>query len=115
VFDFVYRAVIDFMANISLEHLPEQARLAVARVQKLEVGEPWIFGIPNGNEREYLAKFGLRVCELLPIGGEESQRPYLTRSDGSFYFPLSSGMQRSPVGATANPSYRLAEAVVTKE
>jgi hypothetical protein len=26
VFDFVYRAVIDFMANISLEHLPQQVR-----------------------------------------------------------------------------------------
>jgi methyltransferase (TIGR00027 family) len=115
VFDFVYRAVIDFMANIPLEHLPEQARLAVTRVQKLEAGEPWVFGIPNGNEREYLAKFGLRVCELLPIGGEESQRRYLTRSDGSFYFPLPSGMQRPPVGAAANPSYCLAEAVVTKE
>ena len=115
VFDFVHRAVIDFMANMSLEHLPEQAKPAVARIRKLEAGEPWIFGLPGGKEAEYLAKFGLRIYELMPVGGEESQKRYLTRSDGSFYFPLPPGMQRPPVGAAANSSYCLAEAIVTKE
>jgi methyltransferase (TIGR00027 family) len=112
VFDFVYRAVIDFMANMQVDHLPEQARQAIARIRKLEAGEPWVFGIPNGAEAEFLGKFGLTVQELMPIGGEESRKRYLTRSDGSFYFPLPPGVQRPPVGAAANVSYCLAEARV---
>jgi hypothetical protein len=66
-------------------------------------------------EGEYLAQFGLRLRELLPVGGEESQKRYLTRSDGSLYFPLPPGMQRPPAGAAANPAYCLAEAVVAKK
>jgi methyltransferase (TIGR00027 family) len=113
VFDFVYRAVIDFMATtMPLDHLPEQAKQAVARVRKLEAGEPWLFGIPGGTETEFLKKFGLTLCELLPIGGEESRKRYLTRSDGSFYVPLPPNVQRPPVGAAANASYCLIEARV---
>ena len=114
VFDFVYKSIIDFMAKMSVDHLPDQAKAAVARIRKLEAGEPWIFGIPNGNETDYLAQFGLRLRELLPVGGEASQKRYLTRSDGSLYFPLPPGMQRPPAGAAANPAYCLAEAVVAK-
>jgi methyltransferase (TIGR00027 family) len=113
IFDFIYRATLDFLAAIpKLENLPEQAKQAIARVQKLEAGEPWIFGIPNGGEREFLEKFGLTVRELLPVGGEESRKRYLMRSDGSFYVPLPPGMERPPVGAAANVSYCLVEAAV---
>jgi methyltransferase (TIGR00027 family) len=112
IFDFVYRATIDFVASASFGHLPERAQQAIARVRRLEAGEPWIFGIPNGGEAEFLGKFGLTVSALLPVGGEESRRRYLTRSDGSFYFPLPPGVQRPTVGAAANPSYCLAEARV---
>jgi methyltransferase (TIGR00027 family) len=112
VFDYVYRSVIDFLANMSVDHLPEQARQAVTRIQKLEVGEPWIFGIPNGAETAFLATFGLTVRELMPIGGEESRKRYLTRSDGSFYIPLPPGVERPTAGAAANPAYCLAEARV---
>ncbi len=110
VFDFVYRSVIDFMANMSVEHLPEQAQQAIARVRKLEAGEPWIFGIPNGGEAEFLGRFGLAVRELMPIGGEESRKRYLTRSDGSFYIALPPGAQLPAGGSTA---YCLAEAGVS--
>jgi O-methyltransferase involved in polyketide biosynthesis len=112
VFDYVYRAVIDFLANVPLDKLPEQARQAVTRIQKLEAGEPWLFGIPNGNEADFLGKFGLKVRELMPIGGPESRQRYLTRSDGSFYIPLPPGADRPPVGGASNASYCLAEAVV---
>jgi methyltransferase (TIGR00027 family) len=84
VFDFVYRAVIDFMRSMQTDHLPEAAQQAMERVRKLEAGEPWLFGIPAGTEREFLKKFGLTLRELLPIGGEESRKLYLTRSHGSF-------------------------------
>jgi methyltransferase (TIGR00027 family) len=113
IFDFIYRATLDFLAAIpTFENLPEQAKQAIARVQKLEAGEPWIFGIPNGGESEFLAKFGLTVRELLPVGGEVSRKRYLMRSDGSFYVPLPPGMERPPVGAAANASYCLVEAGV---
>jgi methyltransferase (TIGR00027 family) len=113
IFDFIYRATLDFLAAIpTFENLPEQAKQAIARAQKLEAGEPWIFGIPNGGEKEFLEKFGLTVRELLPVGGEESRKRYLMRSDGSFYVPLPPGMERPPVGAAANVSYCLVEAAV---
>ena len=113
IFDFVYRAVLDFLAAMpNLENLPEQARQAIGRVQKLEAGEPWIFGIPNGAESEFLGRFGLQVRKLMPVGGEESREKYLIRSDGSFYVPLPPGMTRPPVGAAANVSYCLLEAGV---
>jgi methyltransferase (TIGR00027 family) len=111
VFDFVYRAVIEFMAaTTAYDHLPEQARQAIARVRKLETGEPWIFGIPDGAESAFLEKFGLTMIELLPVGGEESRKRYLTRSDGSFYFALPPGMQRPDPATAPRPSYCLAVA-----
>jgi O-methyltransferase involved in polyketide biosynthesis len=88
VFDFVYRGVIDFLAKMSLDQLPELARPGIARVQKLEAGEPWIFGITNGEEASFLEKFGLALVERMPVGGKESRTRYLTRSDGSFYIPI---------------------------
>ncbi len=112
IFDFIYRATLDFLAMPSFDHLPEAAKQAIARVRKLEAGEPWIFGVPNGGEREFVAQFGLTLRELLPVGGEESRKRYLMRSDGLFYVPLPPGMDRPPVGAAANPSYCLLEAGV---
>jgi hypothetical protein len=83
-------------------------------VQKLEAGEPWLFGIPNGTETEFLAKFGLTLSELMPIGGEESRKRYLTRSDGSFYFPLPPGAQRPGTGAAATATYCIAKARIQR-
>ncbi len=113
IFDYIYRTTLDFLAALpNLENLPEQARQAIGRLQKLESGEPWIFGIPNGGESEFLGSFGLQVRQLLPVGGEESRERYLIRGDGSFYVPLPPGMTRPPVGAGANVSYCLLEAGV---
>jgi methyltransferase (TIGR00027 family) len=115
VFDFVYRAVLDqiaFISKLPPEQLPEQARQAITRILNLESGEPWIFGIPAGQETEFLAKFGLTMRELLPVGGEESRQRYLMRSDGSFYMELPPGAQRPAAGAGANAAYCLAEATV---
>jgi methyltransferase (TIGR00027 family) len=110
VFDFIYRSVLQFLASsTTLAHLPEQAQQAIARIRRLEAGEPWLFGIPNGEEASFLEKFGLKLTTLLPVGGEEARDRYLMRSDGSF---ILAGLPRPPVGAAANPSYCLAEARV---
>ena len=45
--------------------------------------EPWVFGIPTGKEKEFLAESGLELRELLTVGSEESVRKYLTRADGT--------------------------------
>jgi methyltransferase (TIGR00027 family) len=99
VFDFVYRSVIDFLASISIDQLPERARPGVARLQKLEAGEPWIFGIANGAEAAFLEKVGLTLAERLPVGGKESRSRYLTRSDGSFYIPIRTAEQWPPANS----------------
>ncbi|HEY2845824.1 MAG TPA: SAM-dependent methyltransferase, partial [Bryobacteraceae bacterium] len=54
IFDFVGAMVIQFMASVDLNTLPEVARRAVSRLQRLEAGEPWIFGMPDGGESEFL-------------------------------------------------------------
>jgi len=109
VFDFVYRSVLEFLKSANIDRLPEDVQRAVNRIRKLEVGEPWLFGIPNGEEKEFLARFGLTLVNLLPLGSEEAIKRYLTRSDGSFYVP---GVPVTAIGGRANPSYCLIEARV---
>jgi methyltransferase (TIGR00027 family) len=85
VFDFVYANVIQLLTNISFDKIPEAARPAVQRLMKLEEGEPWLSGLPNSGEREFLKGLGLEMGELLPVGGEESVKRYLTRADGTIF------------------------------
>ena len=108
IFDFVGAMVIQFMANIPWDKLPEAAKPAIERLQRLEAGEPWIFGFPN-DEREFLAKLGLELRELLPIGGQESMKRYLTRSDGTPYISIPTPQQQAQ---SQRGGYCLAEAFV---
>jgi methyltransferase (TIGR00027 family) len=109
IFDFVGAMVIEFMTKVDLNMLPEAAKQAVARLQKLMAGEPWIFGMPDGSEREFLDKLGLELRQLLPIGGEESRKRYLTRSDGTPYIPVPPPQQQYQ---SQRGGYCLAEAFV---
>lgn len=85
VFDFAHKRLIELIHTIRDEHLPtEAARVAMARVRQItKWGEPWIFGIEEGQEREFLGSVGLELRELMSMSGEEATRRYLTRSDGS--------------------------------
>jgi methyltransferase (TIGR00027 family) len=83
VFDFVYRAMIDMLARIDMATLPAVAKPFVQRFLNLIRDEPWVFGVPTGNEREFLAGFGLELRETLPIGGPDAVKRYLTRADGT--------------------------------
>ena len=100
--DYVGAIVIKFFATVDLTQLPEAAKQAIGRLLKLTAGEPWIFGLPDAGEREFLAKLGLELREVLPIGTEESMKRYLTHSDGTPYMTL----------PPRPPGYFLAEAVV---
>jgi len=83
VFDFVYREMIDVLTRIDIAAVPEAARPFVQRFLSLSRDEPWVFGIDMGNEREYLARLGLELRELMTAGGEESLARYLTKADGT--------------------------------
>lgn len=83
VFDFVYRAMIDMIAAIDMTTVPEAAKAFVQRFLDLIKDEPWVFGLPVGGEREFLREIGLELRESFTIGGEDSLRRYLTKSDGT--------------------------------
>ena len=83
VFDFVYRAMIDMLARIDMANIPATARPFVQRFLNLTKDEPWVFGVPEDGEREFLAGFGLELREALTIGGEDSLKRYVTRADGT--------------------------------
>jgi methyltransferase (TIGR00027 family) len=83
VFDYVYRAMIDFLATANVETMPAAAREYFERFKNLIKDEPWIYGVPVGGEREFMAEFGLELREAFTIGGEESLMRFVTKPDGS--------------------------------
>jgi len=109
IFDFVGARLIQFMATADLSKFPEAAQKAFERLRRLTSGEPWIFGLPDTNEREFLAQLGLDLRKLLPVGGEESMKRYLTRSDGTPYIEVPPQQQQAQ---SQRGGYCLAEAVV---
>jgi methyltransferase (TIGR00027 family) len=48
-------------------------------------GEPFVFGVPDGRDREFFLEAGLQLGETLKIGSPESVRRYATRQDGTYY------------------------------
>jgi methyltransferase (TIGR00027 family) len=48
-------------------------------------GEPFVFGVPDGQDRTFFLDAGLELGEALKIGSLESMKRYATRQDGSFY------------------------------
>ena len=109
IFDFVGARLIQFMATADLSKFPEAAQKAFERIRRLTAGEPWIFGLPDTNEREFLGKIGLELHALLPVGGEESMQRYLTRSDGTPYISVPPPQQQAQ---SQRGGYCLAEAFV---
>jgi methyltransferase (TIGR00027 family) len=48
-------------------------------------GEPFVFGVPDGQDREFFLEAGLEPGETLKIGSPESVSRYAMRQDGSHY------------------------------
>jgi methyltransferase (TIGR00027 family) len=48
-------------------------------------GEPFVFGVPDGLDREFFLETGLELGETLKIGSPESVRRYAMRQNGSYY------------------------------
>ncbi len=48
-------------------------------------GEPFVFGVPDGEDREFFLEAGLELGETLKIGSPESVKRYAMRQDGTYY------------------------------
>jgi methyltransferase (TIGR00027 family) len=48
-------------------------------------GEPFVFGVPDGQDREFFLELGLELGDTLKIGTPESVKRYAMRRDGSYY------------------------------
>ena len=51
----------------------------------IDWGEPFVFGVPDGQDREFFLEAGLELGETLKIGTPESVKRYAMRQDGSYY------------------------------
>ena len=51
----------------------------------IDWGEPFVFGVPDGEDRDFFGELGLAVGETLKIGSPESVRRYAMRGDGTYY------------------------------
>ena len=110
VLDGKKKSFIDWVkANIaSPDKVPPALRPTLATQKRIiDFGEPWIFGFPDGREREFFKSVGLDLGELLPQDGREAKARYLTRRDGSVAFPVTppgvtvDGVSPSPIGWVA--------------
>lgn len=82
--DFLYQFLIDKIGKEPSADDPPVVRGVLGMAKRLAAaGEPWISGIPENTEGEYLAKVGLKAREVLPQGSAEATRRYRTRRDGS--------------------------------
>jgi len=51
----------------------------------IEWGEPFVFGVPDGQDRAFFRATGLELGEGLKIGSPDSIKRYAVRGDGSYY------------------------------
>jgi methyltransferase (TIGR00027 family) len=85
VFDYTYDTVIQGIANIDMEKVPEQYRPMMLRFLRLTAEEPWIFGLPAGRESEFLGELGFNLRKSMGLNSKEVVDEYLTRADGSIF------------------------------
>jgi methyltransferase (TIGR00027 family) len=85
IFDYSYSSAIQMFKNIDMNQLSEVAKQAVQRFRNLTAGEPWIFGLPDQNEKAFLSDLGFEIREILGVNSAEAIKKYLTRADGSIF------------------------------
>jgi methyltransferase (TIGR00027 family) len=51
----------------------------------IDWGEPFVFGVPDGQDGDFFRGVGLELGETLKIGSPESVQRYAMREDGSYY------------------------------
>src|SRR6185436_15458738 len=91
VFDFALRSMIDFIeqAKQAPEELTEAAKVGAERIRLITAwGEPWIFGIPDGAETEYVQELGLEHRETLRMASLEAAKRFLDWPDDRPFPPI---------------------------
>jgi methyltransferase (TIGR00027 family) len=74
------------MEYLNLGGLEVLTRYPVGMVKNaIDWGEPFVFGVPDGQDREFFLEMGLELGETLKVGSPESIRRYAMRQDGSYY------------------------------
>jgi methyltransferase (TIGR00027 family) len=103
VFDYTYETPIKLIRDFDPDKLPEPAKQSAMRFRSFMSGEPWIFGLPDKAEKEFLNSLGLELRTVLGMNSREAVEKYLTRADGTIF-----GMYP----ATEQQGYLILEAVV---
>jgi hypothetical protein len=74
--------VMDYTTKASLEFMAKFPQLGWGKLLAAW-GEPWVFGMPDGAEKEFFAGLGLEAREFFPVFGTEAIKRYLTKPDGT--------------------------------
>jgi methyltransferase (TIGR00027 family) len=74
--------VMDYTSKTSLEFMVKFPQLGMTKYLK-DWGEPWVFGLTDGAEKEFFAEVGLEPREFFPMFAPESIKRYLTKPDGT--------------------------------
>ena len=94
VMDFAEQALLDV-----LQKFPEAPQNRFTS----RWNEPWIFGVPDGKEREFFQRLGLEMREVMMVAGKTATQRYLIKSDGTKLVvrrvrsPLSSSQKMGPL------------------
>ena len=70
--------------NRSLIEFTKQYPMGVTKTAS-DWGEPFVFGVPDGQDREFFLENGLELGEALKMGSPESVQRYAMRQDGTYY------------------------------
>jgi methyltransferase (TIGR00027 family) len=105
VFDFLSKSFVDSLNQAQEERARSDAQTVSRQIagRVSAAGEPWIFGLPDDGEHEFLRGAGLKATRLLATRSAEATKQYATRRDGST-------IKIPP--HTGRPYYWLTEAVV---
>lgn len=74
--------VMDYTTKASLEFMARFPQFGSSKFLAAW-GEPWVFGMPDGAEKEFFASVGLEPREFFPVFGPEAIKRYLTKADGT--------------------------------
>lgn len=104
MFDFAYSSTIAFFHAVKNGSYPldnEYARVGYERLLQLEAwGEPWLFGIPDGDAEKFVTEQGLVHRETIAMASTEAAKRYL-------------GWDKpEPFPAAIRQTYAIAEATV---
>ena len=85
IFDYAYESVVRMFDSIDPDKLDEQQRQGLMRFRRLTAGEPWLFGLPDRQEEEFLHDLGLELRKVMGMNSAEAVETYLTRADGTIF------------------------------